>query len=522
MSDDRVLRELEERRREGAVLRRIGGLKGMAAALTGGGVPRTLRTFIEDAFAVDVNARPWRVSQKSCELGPMLRGISEAEWERLVGTLLPQLAPSAHSAWRALARRPFQEGTMRRPFRAPHSAATQAEVRGRWLLSVTLLLGEYEEDIRWVAERGAHLAGWTGGAELGWLLAGAIDLGGETGDAVLSILQASALGEHETGRMGRHVTQALMSCERPEAWEFIERLLLAAQRQEGLRQAILEAVDEAHPECFRRMLRLIREHDLSRFSSLVRAADTWFGFAWDGASGLKLSEVLERVLLYLEDPAARDAALAGEDAEAAYLALWCIAFEDVEAAITPAAALLAAESAELRFAGAHLLAQSRWPAALPPLVEALADADLRVAARALDAFGGNATRQVDGALLFERLEGLMSADAEALPHAGGDRLALVEAQAGEAGDRRGDVRQRLRRAGGAAAPLRGRPRPRAARVVHPPHRGATAALERAAGDAAEGEAERAGARGGARAAGRFLGGCARRGFRGDGPPAAAR
>ena len=32
-----------------------------------------------------------------------------------------------------------------------------------------------------------------------------------------------------------------------EGWEFTQRLLLAAQRQEGLRQSILESVDEAHP-----------------------------------------------------------------------------------------------------------------------------------------------------------------------------------------------------------------------------------------------------------------------------------
>jgi hypothetical protein len=49
----------------------------------------------------------------------------------------------------------------------------------------------------------------------------------------------------------------------------MEKALLAAQRQEGFRQSILETVDEAHPHAFRRMLRLIAEHDLARFSSVV-------------------------------------------------------------------------------------------------------------------------------------------------------------------------------------------------------------------------------------------------------------
>ena len=49
-------------------------------------------------------------------------------------------------------------------------------------------------------------------------------------------------GDHPAGMMGRHVIVALLGAARPEGWEFIERLLLAAQHQEGLRQ-----VDPASP-----------------------------------------------------------------------------------------------------------------------------------------------------------------------------------------------------------------------------------------------------------------------------------
>ena len=40
--------------------------------------------------------------------------------------------------------------------------------------------------------------------------------------------------------MGRHVTRGLLSASNTQGWQFIENLLLAAQRQEGLRQVILE------------------------------------------------------------------------------------------------------------------------------------------------------------------------------------------------------------------------------------------------------------------------------------------
>jgi Family of unknown function (DUF5724)/Domain of unknown function (DUF4132) len=404
---ERVQAELAAKRDAGAVVRRLGGLKQMASLLTGGGVPRPVRAIVEEAFAASAYSRPQLVAQRRGEIGKQFKDFSAADWRRVIATLLPHFAPSAEAACATLALRPYQDGLTRKPFRCPSSPATLADVRGRWLLNTTLLLGDYDADIRWVAAHAAHLSGWAGGADMGWLLAGALDVGDATAREVQDILTASALGEHETGRMGRHVTQALMSSSRPEAWEFVEKLLLSAQRQEGLRQAILESVDEAHPQAFRRMLRLILEEDLGRFSSVVRAADTWFGFMWDGASGVKLEGLLKRVLLFLDDPSARAAALDEPDAETVYLALWSIAFEDIDAAIAPASARLAAPSAEVRFVATHFLAQTLWSTALPPLVDMLADTDLRVAARALDTLGADMTSSVDGARLFGQLEQLM-------------------------------------------------------------------------------------------------------------------
>ena len=57
--------------------------------------------------------------------------------------------------------------------------------------------------------------------------------------------------------------------------------------------------------------RVIREEDLGRFSSVVRAMDVWFGFQWAAGSGGKVDAVLERVSLFLDDPSARDQRDAG-------------------------------------------------------------------------------------------------------------------------------------------------------------------------------------------------------------------
>ena len=194
--------------------------------------------------------------------------------------------------------------------------------------------------------------------------------------------------------MGRHVTRALLSAERQDGWQFVENMLLAAQREEGLRQIILETVDEAHPQAFRRMLRLILDQDLARFSATVRAFDTWLGYMWDAVSSGVVNKTIEKMLLYLEDQAARETALKGKDAEQTYLALWAQAFDDAVAVVAPAAELLKHPNAEHRFVAVHLLHQLGLVMSQRRSLIALEDSDPRVAARALQGFQNGADPRV--------------------------------------------------------------------------------------------------------------------------------
>lgn len=139
--------------------------------------------------------------------------------------------------------------------------------------------------------------------------------------AVLQILRDTASTQHPLARMGRHVLSALLSSTDPAAWALAEGLLLAAQRQEGLRQVILETVDEAGVEAFTRMLRLILREDLLRFAAVLRAACVWFGLNYD-VSDLKAARgLLTRALAFLEDADAARAAVQSAAGTDAYLAL---------------------------------------------------------------------------------------------------------------------------------------------------------------------------------------------------------
>ena len=296
----------------------------------------------------------------------------------------------------------------RKPFRAPGHPESLIGRRINWVLQLLQVVGPYQQGVVWFAAWSPHIAHYGAADNLGILLAAAIDAGGPEGEEVFQILCASGRNEHEVGGMGRHVTRALLSASRPDGWQFVENMLLAAQREEGLRQAILETVDEAHPQAFRRMLKLILDQNLARFSAMVRAFDTWLGYQWDSVSAGVVNQTIEKMLLYLEDATARETALKGKDAEQAYLALWSKAFDDAVAVVAPATELLKHPSAEHRFVATHLLDQLHLVASQRNLLMALEDEDLRVTTRALLGFQRGADPRVKKADLFERLEKLLT------------------------------------------------------------------------------------------------------------------
>jgi hypothetical protein len=309
-----------------------------------------------------------------------LDAMTPSQRGKVFAALFPKLAAEIEAAWQLLKRLPYRLDPDRRAFRAPNRPEVSQKRRGFWLAQLIEVCKGFDQDVVWFATWAGRISVYSAADAIGILLAAAIDLGSNCGEEVFEILCQSASGQHPIGMMGRHVTRGLLCCSRPQAWEFMEKTLLAAQRQEGLRQVILETVDEAHPEAFRRMLRLILNENLVRFSSVVRAVDVWFGFQWDSVSTGVVRRAIELALTYLDDPKARQKALAGDDAEAVYLALWAIAFEDIDQVIGPATKLLQHKSPEHRFAALKLLADMALPEALKLMLRTLDDDDLRLVA----------------------------------------------------------------------------------------------------------------------------------------------
>jgi HEAT repeat protein len=290
----------------------------------------------------------------------------------------------------------------RKSFRAPNTPAVYQRIRFDWLQRLLSVIKGYDQDITWLAAWAPYM-GWKA-ATLGTLFAAAIELGGEDGDSVFDTLVLSARGEHEIGTMGRHVTTGLLRASRVEGWNVIEQLLLAGQRQEGLRQVILETVDQAHPDAFTRMVRLILNHNLTRFSATIRAADVWFGMDWESGDKRIVDDTLQKVMCFLEDREAQKQALEGEDTHAIYLALWTLAFKDVVPAWKAASQLLNDSSVEKRFVATHFLGFLGITNSQEALLSTLEDDDLRVVARALIGLRRHWDENLGKTDFFEKIE----------------------------------------------------------------------------------------------------------------------
>ncbi|HEV2946056.1 MAG TPA: hypothetical protein VGX70_01690, partial [Gemmataceae bacterium] len=348
---------------------------------------------------------------------PELDELPAAKRLQLFERFFPKIAESVERCWQLLKTTPYQTGFARKSFRAPRHPEVSLLTRTERFKRLIQIVGRFREDvitIPWLAVWAPHLDQYGGDDQeaVGRLLASVIDAGGPLADEVFEILLQSGRNEHEIGGMGRHVTRGLLLSSRPEGWEFMEKMLLAAQRQEGLRQAILESVDEAHPQGFRRMLRLIMDHDLSRFSAVVRALNVWLGFQWDSASTKTVNDTIEKLLRFLDDDDARNLALDGKKAEDAFLALWSLAFEDAFISMPAAAKLLKHPKVEHRYVAALHLSHLDLAQTHRLRLPALDDADVRVAVAALqgvtwdEEFEPDVLSDADG--LFEKLEGLYS------------------------------------------------------------------------------------------------------------------
>lgn len=211
--------------------------------------------------------------------------------------------PLLQSAWEKMPQRMYQTGWERRSFRAPQRAYRLHDARFELLRdSLPTAADHHAREPRYYAlslAESLQLEHHIAVSVHPYVWAELIDAGDA---AFLALCEDIAYNRDEIGQVSQGLIKALLASESPTAWKIVEDLLLATQRQEGLRQTIIECLDEASIGAIPHFIRLILAHKLTRFSAIVRGVDVWVGMGWDAAKESLIKQALTHALGFFDAP----------------------------------------------------------------------------------------------------------------------------------------------------------------------------------------------------------------------------
>ncbi len=160
--------------------------------------------------------------------------------------------------------------------------------------------------------------------------AGEIDRGNQ---AVIDAFKDLILSENNTAYLDREMILGILRSDNEELHKLLCNLLLAARLQEGLRQAICEAMDEGTTKAFMELLQVIEENDLIRYSSVKRAVSTWIGIFDEQNVDRVNGKLLKLMGQCLREKEFGKEQLKSNDSIAISVALWALGFHEAEDAI---------------------------------------------------------------------------------------------------------------------------------------------------------------------------------------------
>jgi len=264
-----------------------------------------------------------------------------------------EIAPLVLENWNKLNDFIYQTGTHRRSFRRPNHPDYNYVRNVNFLIHCITTLPLYDLTIAERLENDAHIGHVN--EDLAYLLL-ATDKQWE--HTFLDIIY----NRHPKIKISTTFIKVLLSHKNPEYWQAIGDLLLSAQRQEGLRQSILEAADYGQLGAFKYLIGLILTNKLTRFSATLRAIETWIGLGWQAEKEGTIKRFLELGYRFLEKPDSIPAAITAKDNAEVYMALWAQGVINVDACIPLLDTLWKSENLEkqclaLIFAGSTQLHQ---------------------------------------------------------------------------------------------------------------------------------------------------------------------
>ncbi|MCQ4142286.1 hypothetical protein, partial [Chryseobacterium sp. EO14] len=198
---------------------------------------------------------------------------------------------------------------------------------------------------------------------------------------IYQLIEDIIFNKHSEGKVSRNIIKALLNSDQKHCWELVEKLLLAAQRQEGLRQTVLEALDETSVGALQYMTHVILENKLTRFSSVVRAIDTWTGLNWESEKESVVKNIVSLAGQYFKNPEQIPAAVKSKNNNEVYMALWVQGVSDVEKTVPYLHELLDRGSVEKKCLAIKFASETGDPYIQMPLYyKAVIDGDIQLMA----------------------------------------------------------------------------------------------------------------------------------------------
>lgn len=376
----------------------------------GWGAPRLARRIaanLNDRSGAHDHAAAAVVARTGRELAEEVDALSERERKKVFAALVPSLGTELAFWWEWSKTRPLLEAWGGPSVYRTSDIALQRSSRWRGLVLLVLHATHYPQPIEWHATWLLHLSEYL---PLGDLLASSMDEG-NTG--VRRILLESLAGAHAVGGPTRQGFIALLSAQDVEAWEVVFRDLLAAGREEGLRETIITCVAVGHPDAFTRLCEIVVENNLARFSSTPRALSRWVGEELGVRRSDEVTEAFATLTRFRQQPPSVEQLHAAPPTEV-FLALWSLAMQDAAAALALAAGLVQDPDQGRRLAVARVLAEIPHPDAAALLAAVMRGSELPVFVAAVQAWSAGRSDGQD-ALRFphavrtelqQRLEGM--------------------------------------------------------------------------------------------------------------------
>lgn len=173
--------------------------------------------------------------------------------------------------------------------------------------------------------------------------------------AVYAAIEEAILGDNTEEKFSHAVISAIVKSGNQKALELLGSLLLAAKGQEGLRQAVLETCDSGQIESHKYFIKLILDNGLCRFSSVIRAFDTWCGLSFGDQKQKTVEKMMGLALRLMDDENAARIALSSADTTEIYMGLWALSVRDVHSATELAAKLLQSPQKHRRLTGWYFI-----------------------------------------------------------------------------------------------------------------------------------------------------------------------